>query len=223
MAQILLLDDESELREEIADYLRGLHHDVQEVARIRQFRQFFPLKVYDIVIIDRMLPDGDGLDLVSELLAQGARCGIVLFTARDASTERILGYKNGADHYLTKPIRLAELAAVIDALARRILVPVTWRLNNSDWALITPEKEVIKLTAQEHGFLHALATVNKKTLSRRKIVDLLGKDMTSYDPRNLDALVLRLCKKVAEISPTALPLKTVHGAGYALSQDILVE
>ncbi|MFY8103377.1 MAG: response regulator transcription factor, partial [Ramlibacter sp.] len=120
MAHILLLDDEGELREEVGDFLRAAGHVVDEAGSIRQFRQYVPGRSYDVLIVDRALPDGEGLELVAELRGEGVRSGIVLFTARDASRDRITGYESGADHYLTKPIRLDELAAVVGALARRV-------------------------------------------------------------------------------------------------------
>jgi DNA-binding response OmpR family regulator len=222
MIQVLLLDDEGELREEVADFLRARDLDVTEVGSIRQFHNFFPQKSYDIVIVDRMLPDGDGLDLVGDLRLQGARCGVVMFTARDAVKDRLEGLQRGADHYLTKPIRLEELGAVIDTLAWRVRGNIEWRLNMVDWTLQAPNGGVIKLTTQEMGLLAALARQPGKTATRSQIADCLGKDPAAYELRNLDALVLRLRKKVAEVSAEPMPLRTVHGAGYALTQGLLV-
>lgn len=223
MAHILLLDDESELREEVGDFLRGAGHEVDEAGSIRQFRQYVPGRTYDVLIIDRALPDGEGLELVAQLREEGVRSGIVVFTARDASRDRISGYGSGADHYLTKPIRLEELSAVVSALVWRVAPRASWRLDSTEWSLWAPEGTPVRLTAQEHSLLLALARAPQRSLSRRQIVEVLGKDMSSYDPRNLDALVLRLRRKAGEVSPAPLPLKTVHGTGYALTQDLALE
>lgn len=218
MVNILLLDDEVDLREEVAHYLRARDYNVTEVGSIRQFRQYFSAQTCDIAIVDGMLPDGDGVDLVSELRDQNHRCGIVMFSARDGSKDRINGYLNGVDHYITKPVRLEELAAVIKSLAWRVQGQVNWCLDSSDWLLKTPQNESIRLTSMEHGFLLALLKRPDKVHSRRHIVDALGKDAVSYDERNLDALILRLRKKVAEVTQDPLPVKTVHGQGYAITQ-----
>lgn len=223
MAYILLLDDESELREEVADFLRAAGHEVDEAGSIRQFRQYVPARAYDILIIDRALPDGEGLELVAQLCSEGIRSGIVMFTARDASRDRINGYQNGADHYITKPVRLEELAAVVNSLARRVAPRSDWRLDTSEWCLRAPGGDPIRLTALEHRLLLALAKAPSKSLSRQQIVMLLGKDAASYDPRNLDALVLRLRRKAGEVTRVQLPLKSVHGSGYALTQDVALE
>lgn len=223
VAHILLLDDESGLREEVADFLRAAGHSVDEAGTIRQFRQYIPGRTYDILIIDRSLPDGEGLELVGELIAEGVRSGIVMFTARDASSDRISGYKSGVDHYITKPVRLDELAAIVSSLVRRVTPRSDWRLDTTDWCLYPPSGDGIQLTALEHGLLLALAKAPGKSLSRQQIVTLLGKDATSYDPRNLDALVLRLRRKAGEVTRLQLPLKSVHGSGYALTQDMGLE
>lgn len=222
MVRILLLDDERELREEIADYLRGAGFEVDEAGSLRQFHQQFSAQRYPVVVIDRALPDGDGLDLVEDLRQADPQCGIVVFTARDASQERISGYRRGADHYLTKPIRLEELVAVLESVARRVTPEAQWLLREADWSLLIPGGPAIRLTAQEHALLGALARGRTRALSRSQILEALGKDSETYDPRNLDALVLRLRRKVAEVSPQALPLKAVHGAGYALTQELQI-
>jgi DNA-binding response OmpR family regulator len=222
MTNILLLDDEADLREEVAHYLRARHYNVTEVGSIRQFHQYFAPQTCDIAIVDGMLPDGDGLDLVSQLRDQNHRCGIIMFTARDASKDRINGYAMGVDHYITKPVRLEELAAVVKSLAWRVDGVAIWRLDSADWILKTPQHQPIRLTAMEHGFLMTLIKRPDKVHTRRQIVDALGKDSVSYDERNLDALILRLRKKVAEVTLEPLPVKTVHGQGYAITQSVTI-
>lgn len=223
MARILLLDDESDSRQEVADFLRGHDHEVVEVGSVRQFHQYFDAQRFDIAVLDRMLPDGDGLDLCGELRGAGCRCGLIMFTARDASRDRIAGYQTGADHYVTKPVRLEELAALIESLAWRVEPPRTWCLNVGSWSLTSPAGHVVRLTAQEMSFISVLARSAGKVLTRRQIVDALGKDMSSYDPRNLDALVLRLRRKVADVTSETIPMKTVHGTGYSVTQAMTFE
>lgn len=220
MARLLLLDDEGELREELAEFLLNLGMEVTEVSCIAEFRLQFASSEFDIVVIDRMLPDGDGMDLVAELRQAGSRCGIILFTARDASHERIAGYAQGADHYLTKPLRLEELGAIVQSLARRLQTTPQWRLNTVSWTLCAPSGSEVQLTSQEACFLSALAQQPGKTISRRELVAALGKNFSAYDPRNLDALVKRLRGKVDEVAGTALPVKTTHGIGYVLAVPV---
>lgn len=218
MAQILLLDDEGELREEVAYALRAAKHEVVEVATCQQFLKFFAQRSYDVVIVDRMLPDGDGLDLVNDLRSKGSRCGVVVFTAKVEKKDRLDGFQRGVDHYLAKPLSLDELRAVVDALAWRVKPQTVWQLDAITWILKSPESIDIRLTAQEFNFLSALNKVAPKVLSRLQLLEFMGKDFASYDLRNLDALVLRLRKKVMEQTLEVMPLKTVHGKGYALTE-----
>ena len=113
---------------------------------------------------------------------------------------------------------LDELAAVVDALGRRLGVGVRWQLNPVTSVLQTPDGALVPLTAQECHFLEALARNTQPAVSRKQVIQALGKDYLSYDPRSLDALVLRLRKKVAAAGATPLPIRTVHGQGFALGE-----
>jgi DNA-binding response OmpR family regulator len=215
MVKVLLLEDEQALREEIADYLRAHGFDTTEVGSIRQFQQFFHSATYDMVVVDRMLPDGDGLDLVAELREAGHRCGILVLTARDTSQDRIGGYLNGADHYIAKPVRMDELSAIIQTMMWRLLPTENWWLESLNSTLVSPRAVKIKLTSQEFQFLETLGKISPKPMGRHQIASALGKDLSHYDPRNLDAMVMRLRKKVAEHTSEVLPLRTHHGSGYS--------
>ena len=171
----------------------------------------------DILVVDRMLPDGDGLDVVAEVTQRHRQMGVVMFTARDAGIDKVDGLRRGADHYLTKPVRLEELLAVIESLARRVSQSSDWKIDSVEWTVITPEGHVVSLTPQEYQFLNALNNAPSRVLTRQQIVHALGKHEDNYDARSLDALVLRLRKKVAAVTRQPLPLKTVHGTGYSLT------
>lgn len=220
MAHLLLLDDEADLREEVADFLRTQGHQVSEASSLAAFREQHRRQPCDIALIDRMLPDGDGLQLVDELRQAQAGCGLIVLTARDTSVDRISGYHHGADHYVTKPVNLDVLAAIVEALARRLPHKATWELLAGRWCLLPPAGQSIALTAQEYSFIQALAKSGMQVLTRKKILAALGKDYLSYDPRSLDALLLRLRRKAQAAGAPGLPIKTVHGVGYVLSEEI---
>ena len=214
MVSVLILEDERDLREEIADYLLNIGHEVQAVETNKQFLAYAKTHSPDIAIIDRMLPDGDGLQLIEEVRQQGARLGVIVLTAMGEEHERIKGYAAGVDHYLTKPIRLQELGAVLHALAWRMQIGGCGQFVLQAWDLLVPTGQSLRLTAQEVIFLSTLLKSKGTVVSRRKLVEALGKDVSEYDPRNLDALLLRLRKKVSGATATSLPVKTVHGSGY---------
>lgn len=217
MVKVLVLDDEVELRSEVSAYLRSLGHEVTEVGSIRQFHQVFSAQLFDVLLLDRMLPDGDGLALLGELRLQQVRSGVIMFTARDGTQERIEGFRTGADHYVSKPVRMDELAALIEVMAWRLKTAEEWRLDGMQWILYAPDGVPVKLTAQEFDFLNILGRQAGRAVSRSVLLGQMGKDPEHYDPRNLDALVLRLRKKIEEASKHPFPMKTVHGVGYVVS------
>lgn len=222
MAAVILLDDESGIREEFGDYLQGIGHDVHTVDSIKQFWDLYLTYKPDIAIVDRILPDGDGLGLVAELRNKGNRCGVIMFTAKDSTLDRIDGFKVGVDHYLTKPVRIQELGAVVGALTWRLKATAIWRLILATRELRGSGGVVIKLTAQESAFLQILVEQAGQTVSRKKVVESLGKNFIDYDTRNLDVLLLRLRKKVTGLTPAIFPVKTVHGIGYAVERECVI-
>lgn len=222
MAAVILLDDEADIRDEFASYLQSIGHEVKTVGSLKQFADLFLTHKPDIAIVDRSLPDGDGLTLVQQLREQGVRCGVIMFTAKDSTQDRIDGFKSGVDHYLTKPVRLQELGAVVESLTWRLQASASWRLILASWELKAPGGTVIRLTAQESAFLQVLVEHAGQTVNRKKVVQSLGKNFTDYDPRNLDVLVLRLRKKVALATSATFLVKTVHGAGYVIEKDCVI-
>lgn len=99
MTNIILLEDGREVREEVAEFLRGQGHEVREAGSKREFRTLQAEQPCEIAILDRRLPDGDGMNLIAEGHAAAWRCGFILVTARDVFRDRIKGYDVGADHY----------------------------------------------------------------------------------------------------------------------------
>ena len=222
MAKIMLLDDEEDLREEVASFLKNAgSYDVSQVATIRQFYKYFASNTYDLVILDAALPDGDGFDVAREVRLHHPNCGVVMFTAKDSTRDRINGYSIGVDHYVTKPIRMDELLAVLQSLERRISQTKVWRLSQAEWALRSPAGVHIPISALEYKFLAVLNVKSGVSVARRQIIEQLGKDSVSYDDRNLDALVLRLRRKVRALTNEDFPLKTIHGSGYTLTRSLV--
>lgn len=204
----------------MVDCLESGQFQVFVAGSIKQFDALWQTHRPDMVLIDRALPDGDGFEVLRHLRNQGSRCGVVALSNNAASEERIEAFELGADQVVSKPVQRRELLAVLNTLAWRTGSSASWRVCPSTWHLFLPSSEAVKLTGQETQFLSYLATHPAQPQSRKKIVESLGKAMYDYDYRNLDALVLRLRKKVAQYTPSPLPLKTVHGLGYSVTSDM---
>jgi DNA-binding response OmpR family regulator len=220
MAHIIFVDDESEICDEIASSLRHMGHDVRTAASLAGCRTHWLQRQADILIVDRMLPDGDGLELVSQLREKGERCGILVFTAKDASIDRIHGYAAGADHYLTKPVRIEELKAVLETMVWRLSLQAEWLYNPDTHILKTPTKDQIRFTNTEATIFKSLVESVGFVVNRNTIVLHLGKNPDAYDDRNLDVMIMRIKKKIQANSASPLTIKTVHGVGYCIPHNV---
>jgi len=220
MARLILLEDEPFLLDELSGYLRTQGHQVSVADSLATFRQRWAEAPHDLAIVDLGLPDGEGLDLVAELRRGHKEIGIIILTARAQSLSRIQGFDTGADHYLAKPVRLAELQAVVNALARRVApwaLPEVWVLNPVRLELLGPSGLAVPLSQQDCRLLCLLVSSVGRTVSRRRIITGLGEDYLTYDQRRLDSQLRRLRQKVRRHTGRELPVTTVHSVGYVFA------
>jgi DNA-binding response OmpR family regulator len=224
---VLLLEDNEILSAEMQEFLESKNYTVTSAHSISEFRHSFNVKQHHIVLIDLGLPDGDGVDLIREIRAQKEDTGVVIVTGRDGLSQKLSGFSCGADYYLTKPIQLPELDSVIQAMMRRLDVERTiqsrWVLDEETWQLTSPsygQKGLsITLSAQDFIVIRTLISHRGKPVSRRMIIDSMGKDYLEYDQRRMDTQIRRLRRKVADEAGMELPLKTVHSVGYIFTAD----
>ncbi|HIE1299696.1 MULTISPECIES: response regulator transcription factor [Burkholderia] len=218
MAKVLLLDDEVELREEIAAFLEKRGWTVDQAGTVAEFQA----RASDLAfaIIDVMLPDGSGFDAAVWLRARHRDCGIVMLTARGETQDKIDGLIGGADHYLVKPVKLLELDAILQALGRR--VAHDWRLDCQARVLTAPAGGRLDLSASEIALLSLLARHPSKAVSRRQIAEDFGFDWVDYDERRLETMVSRLRQRWRSEAGSELPLKTVHRTGYTFAVPLML-
>ena len=211
MARIALLEDEILLRKELAAFLSKRDHEVAQAGTLAEFWPLMPQ--VDIAILDLMLPDGSGEEVARRLRQEHPRVGILMRTARGAIQDRLQGLDAGADHYLVKPFRLVELAAIIDALLRRL--GTGWRLDGQRRLLIAPDGFSSALSVAEMTLFNLLCGHPGEVVTQRTLVEALGFDWLDYDRRRLDKLVSRLRHRWQEESGQELPLKTEYRHGYS--------
>lgn len=223
MANLILLEDETVLRTELADFLGELGHCVDTAGSIDEFGKKFQPGKHQIALVDLGLPDGEGLDLITRLREDGERIGIVVATARSGSRNKAEGLLQGADHYLCKPFDLEELAATVTALARRLEDDDSsprWLLDTLRCQLVPPGKPPIDLTSQSYIVFRTIVGGEGKPVNRRKIVEALGENYLHYDQRRLDTQMHQLRKLVAETSGMELPVRTARGRGYQITASV---
>lgn len=223
MTQVILLEDEPVLREELAAFLHGQGHEVTVAGTVAEFMRAFRLHVHKVAVIDLGLPDGDGLDLIFRMRQEGLGLGIVVLTARNGAQDRVKGLVGGADYYLSKTVELSEIAATIQALARRLEVQEVprWVLQDAPRQLTPPGFPPIPLSGQDYAVLHALAVgAEGEFVTRERIVRALGANYFDYDQRRLDTQMRRLRRKVEEACGLELPVTTLRNVGYRFHDPI---
>jgi two-component system response regulator MprA len=219
MAQILLVEDDQELR---AVLQRGLEEEGFKVGGVgtgAEAIERVSAGAPDAMVIDVGLPDADGRDVCQALRAQGIQAPVLFLTARDALADRLAGFRSGGDDYLTKPFSLAELGARLHALLGRAGVSST--VNAAGLSLDPTNFEVscgehgIRLTPTEFRLLGALAAAAERTVSRRELVRAAWPEGAVVHDNTIDVYLTRLRRKLREL-PGAPAITTVHGLGYRL-------
>lgn len=224
MCNILVVDDDASIRDAIAEFLGAHGYVVRAAANAAACEQMLAQAPADLIVLDVMMPGEDGLSLCRRLCIGSTP--ILMLSALDALTDRIVGLEVGAWDYMTKPFEPRELLARVRALLRRqnadrsdqlqpgeALTFAGWWLDIEQRRLRDPAGRALLLTEGEHALLAAFARRPGRLLSRDTLLDLTrGIDSAPYD-RAIDIAVSRLRRKLADADPTAL-IETVRGAGY---------
>jgi DNA-binding response OmpR family regulator len=235
---ILIVDDDREIRELVSGYLKKNGLRATAVPDGRQMRAFLDTDSVDLIILDVMMPGDDGLVLCRQLRAGKHKATpILMLTARNDETDRIIGLELGADDYLVKPFAARELLARINAVLRRtrMLPPnlqVTetgrllkfgaWRLDTVARHLLDEDGTVIALSGAEYRLLCVFVDHPQRVLNRDQLLNLTqGREAEIFD-RSIDLLVSRLRQRLRDDAREPAYIKTVRSEGYVLSMPVEV-
>jgi two-component system, OmpR family, phosphate regulon response regulator OmpR len=224
MPTLLLVDDDERLTSMVGDFLVGHGHRVQVASSLGSARQHLSDALPDAMVLDLMLPDGDGLDFTRELRsdARTQRLPLLMLTARGEPTDRVVGLEMGADDYLSKPFEPRELLARIKALLRRAApgpaVAATLRFGRLEIDLgarvARLAGQACDLTAHQFDLLVVLAQAAGRVLSRDHIMDALrGHPLDAFD-RSIDVHISRIRAVIEDDPREPKRVLTVRGAGY---------
>ena len=227
-SRLLLVDDDQRLVAMVGDYLRGHGYSVEGAATLREGRERLRRDTVDALVLDLMLPDGDGLDLARELRAdpRTRRLPLLMLSARGEPMDRIVGLEIGADDYLAKPFEPRELLARLKALMRRAGPdPVADEvLEFGRLAIDLGARQArldgrpCELTSHQFELLVVLARASGRVLSRDQIMDALkGHPMEAFD-RSIDVHVSRIRAVIEDDPKTPRRLLTVRGSGYVFAR-----
>lgn len=217
--RILLIEDDTRLRRIVEEGFRERGVDVGSAATSQEGREKAALAHWDVIVLDVGLPDMDGFETCERLRKVGNDTPILMLTARDAVTDRVRGLESGADDYLVKPFDFRELAARVDALARRPPVIAPERYEVGDLVADLRTREVtragrsIELTAKEFALLEFFVRNAGAVVDRASITAFVWDE--NHDPftNALEVLVRRLRAKIDDPFDAKL-IHTVRGAGY---------
>jgi len=235
---ILVVDDDREIRQMVADYLRRNGLRASEAADGREMRAVLDTNAIDLIVMDVMMPGEDGLTLTRNLRAGKHRAiPVVMLTAREDQTDRIIGLEMGADDYVTKPFAARELLARIKAVIRRtrmlppnlqvteaaqVLAFGRWRLDTTARHLLDPEGTVVALSGAEFRLLRVFLDHPNRVLSRDQLLNLTqGRDAELFD-RSIDLLVSRLRQRLQDDAREQSYIKTVRSEGYVFSAPVTI-
>jgi two-component system phosphate regulon response regulator OmpR len=226
-AKILVVDDDPALRQLLATYLNRHGHDTLLAPDASDLAARIARYAPDLLVLDRMMPGGDGADACRRLREQGEDIPVILLTARDEAVDRIIGLEAGADDYLGKPFDPRELLARIEAVLRRKRGPSALTKDapvafgpfvfNPVTRQLTREGAAVKLTGGEINLLEALVKNPGKPLSRERLLALARDDEGERNDRAIDIAVLRLRRAIEEDPKQPRWIQTVWGIGYRFS------
>ncbi|MDV6332897.1 response regulator [Asticcacaulis sp. 201] len=228
-ARLIVLDDDAEMRGLLQRYLSENGFNVRTVPDGKSLDRALAREPADVLILDLMMPDEDGLSVCRRLRATGVDTPIIMLTAKGDPIDRILGLEMGADDYLPKPFVPRELLARINAIQRRR--PAMAHLDTGEGRVtfgpfvldlgrmqLTRNGEVIELSTREFLLLRVLLQYAGRPLSRAQIIDLaMGRDADVTD-RAVDVQIVRLRRLIENDPANPEWIKTVWGHGYVFAK-----
>ena len=221
--RILLVEDEKKLVDSIARGLKENRYIVDTAEDGENALFLAEVNLYDLIILDIMLPKKDGLTICRELRSKGNNVPILMLTAKNALKDKVLGLKSGADDYLTKPFAFVELLARVGALLRRNRENKTTLLKVADLEIDQVKRKVVRsgeeidLTSKEYALLEYLMLNAGSVVSRTMISEHVWNEDFDSLTNFIDVYINHLRNKIDKISTKKL-IHTVHGTGYVLKE-----
>jgi two-component system, OmpR family, response regulator len=225
VARILVVDDDDSIRELLGMALRHVGFEVELAGACLDARNMIERNTPDLMVLDVMLPDGDGIDFCKRLRAGGLRSSVLFLTARDTTEDKVRGLTVGGDDYLTKPFSLEELVARIRAILRRAGVEDgdARSISYADVQLDEDSHEVrragslVALSPTEFKLLRFLMVNAGRVVSKAQILDHVWEYDFDGESSIVETYVSYLRKKLDPLGPPLI--QTVRGIGYRLRTE----
>ena len=222
--RILLVEDDFNLAETLAEAITDQRYVVDVANDGESALDYIKTLDYDLILLDVMLPDFNGIDLCQKLRSQGHQMPILMITALDTISDKIAGLDAGADDYIIKPVDLGELFARIRALLRRgstsaaaILEWGELQFNPSTYEVYYAEQS-LHLTPKEYSILELLLRNGRRVLSRSVMIDSIWSLEAPPDEDTVKVHIRSLRQKLRKVGASGDFIETVHGLGYRLNK-----
>jgi len=218
--RVLLIEDDALLGAAVRDHVLAEGHAVDWVMRLAEAEDCRAVATYNLILLDLMLPDGRGLDLLKRMRSGGDATPVIILTARDQLSDRIAGLNAGADDYLVKPFELAELSARVGSVTRRAngqpatVIPLGDVLIHLAERSATRNGRALPITAREWAVLEALLSRPSGVVSKSDIEERLYAFDAEVESNTIEVYVARLRKKIGHDR-----ILTERGLGYRLVRE----
>ncbi|MCB0838512.1 MAG: response regulator transcription factor [Bacteroidetes bacterium] len=219
--KILIIEDEKDLTEDIANYLVNENYLCESASDYHEAIEKIYLHEYDCILLDLMLPGGDGLSILNELKKQNKQDGVIIISAKNSLEDKVAGLKLGADDYLAKPFHLAELSARIHSLIRRKQFDSNNIIVQNELTIdiqaktVTAKDTPINLTKKEFDLLLFFIGNKNRVLSKGALAEHLSGDLADmFDNHDFVYAHVKNLKKKLKESGYGGYLKTIYGTGY---------
>jgi len=226
MASVLVVDDESDIREVIRFALESADFRVYEAGHADEARKLLGSERPDLILLDRMLPGRSGLELAQEIKqsAETRALPIIMVSAKGEEEDRIKGLDTGADDYIAKPFSPRELVARVKAVLRRVKpeknsadrIKLSGLCVDNVSHRVSADGRDIEIAPTEYRLLYFLMTHAERAFSRSQLLDRIWGDQVYVEERTVDVHIRRL-RKALEATEHDSMLQTVRGVGYRFS------
>ncbi len=223
--RILLVEDETSLSAAVAELLRRNRYEVDAAYDGEEALHFGETGIYDVILLDIMLPGKDGLSVLRQLRKGGIQSSVLLLTAKSEVEDRIAGLDTGADDYLAKPFAMGELMARIRALGRRtgqftgdILQYGDLELDRNTSELCCRERRV-KLGVKEYQTMEMLLTNSRQIITKELFAEKVWGYANEAEYNQVEVYISFLRKKMTYLE-CHTSIKTIRGRGYRLEEQV---
>ena len=221
-AKILIVEDDPGIQEMLKFSLAAEGYQIEQATTVKDAWSLIENKALDLVLLDWMLPDNSGIDLLHRIRKYHSILPVIMVTAKSEEDDRVLGLDVGADDYVTKPFSVRELNSRIQAILRRTM-PDEQPLQIGKLYLdpgshrVTIDEEALNLSPTEFRLLHYFMSHTDRVFSRSQLLDQVWGSQVYVEERTVDVHIRRLRKQLAPFQMDSL-LQTVHGSGYRFSR-----